>query len=1298
MKKTILSLLGGILILSSVYSRDEWIIPHGATTAQDLFAPPLAGMGGFSTSRGGSGASALNPAAEGEAQRIIFDAGYLALPRFGDDQDLGLGAINLGAIIPTRYGVFGGSARLLSSPYEAFPIDNSLLINVNAAKEIYPQLSLGAGLNLGFYTGNNWIISGDLGFRYNMGDLGPLGDFTWAITARSLGISWVPHAFTPAAGVAFDVLRIRGQGDAADPIKIRLAADLLGPGVQNLAGKLGLNLLIAERITVGTSTQFNIRETMDNAGPSPIPSIGVGVNFQLQTGGRRLMADRLPSDGDLQVNLAAKPLYEGIWAMGGGLTWHVGRVDTNPPRILIDYEEPQWFAPNNTGQADFLEIPLSITDERFVVEWTFEIQDEEGRVLRTIRNRELRPETQGIHNFFDRLLAVKTMVEVPPVLRWDGVYDNGDLAQDGIYYFTISAVDDSGNAAAIGPFPAHVDLTPPEIVLRPFVNQENIFSPGGGGDKDSLTIGQRGSVEDLWEGGIYNSLGQRIRTFRTTNASPADTVWDGTNDDGEIAADGVYSYRISARDRAQNFSEAALGNIVVNTQRPEVGLSIRYSHFSPNGDGIQDSQILSLHVPVQEGIVAWSLEIVNQSNLVQRTYSDPALPETLEFNGLNQAGRPLAEGEYRALLLVRYQNGLSSQAESAPFILDISPPRATVRGQGNIFSPFNPDSPLREMVISQEIDTEIPWVGEIHERGGPVVRTFRFSPGALPERISWDGLDDSGTLVGDGFYTYVLSGTDLAGNPGRSNVIEFEVDTRDTPVVLATDYRAFSPTGNSPRTSLNLLPQLKESEGVESWRIDIRETGTGSLVRTLEGSGALPPAIPWNGRNNGGLAAADGSYTAQLEVLYRNGNRPRSESSPFRVDTVPPQGELSAPYTIFAPNGNGRRESLPLTVRTGAEDTWTAEIRDRNNNIVRTWTWTGAAPENFEWDGRDQAGNIASDGTYSFAMSAEDEAGNRTRHELTNLVLDARIPRIFLTASAEAISPRPGAPAAAAGPIRFEVINSLPEGIESWVLEFLDEGGRVIQSLPSPLGGTGPIPSNLSWNGRTQGDSVEEGYFTPTLRVSYAKGDEVSVSSSPILVDVSGPVLSFRSSPQFFSPDNDGVDDELFIYLGMADPSPIADWSLEFYETEGTEQLFYRTNGRGTAARELIWDGRSNRSELVQGATDYRYLLRASDVLGNTSVLEGYITTDVLVIRDGDMLRIQIPSITFRANHADFIDIGQERLDNNEWVLRRVAEILNRFRDYRIIVEGHANPVLGTAREETEELQPLSLARSRFVI
>jgi outer membrane protein OmpA-like peptidoglycan-associated protein len=282
----------------------------------------------------------------------------------------------------------------------------------------------------------------------------------------------------------------------------------------------------------------------------------------------------------------------------------------------------------------------------------------------------------------------------------------------------------------------------------------------------------------------------------------------------------------------------------------------------------------------------------------------------------------------------------------------------------------------------------------------------------------------------------------------------------------------------------------------------------------------------------------------------------------------------------------------------------------------------------------------------------------------------------------------------------FSIILTPQEGIESWKLELKDdETGRVFRTWPAPgeAAASAP-PASIGWNGDDPAGTIREGRYAPTLTVNYTKGDMVSVSAPPVTVDVSGPVLGFSSRPEYFSPDNDGVEDELYISLSAADVSPIANWSLEIRETEGTKQLFYRIEGRGSPSERIVWDGRSNRGELVQAATDYSYTFRAADTLGNASAIDGVISIDVLVIRDGDMLKIQVPSITFRANAADFNGLPQDRSDTNTRVLRRIAEILNKFRDYRITVEGHANPVLGTAVEETNELQPLSLARAQAVV
>jgi outer membrane protein OmpA-like peptidoglycan-associated protein len=192
------------------------------------------------------------------------------------------------------------------------------------------------------------------------------------------------------------------------------------------------------------------------------------------------------------------------------------------------------------------------------------------------------------------------------------------------------------------------------------------------------------------------------------------------------------------------------------------------------------------------------------------------------------------------------------------------------------------------------------------------------------------------------------------------------------------------------------------------------------------------------------------------------------------------------------------------------------------------------------------------------------------------------------------------------------------------------------------------------------------------------------------------PALDVDLEPVPFSPDNDGVDDELVIGLSVADESPIQAWRFEILDRN--RRFFTEFTGRGQPATELIWDGRASDGELVISAEDYPYRFTVSDELGNRSTVEGVIPVDILVVREGDRLKVQIANITFEPNSpALVLDPDDERGAKNRAILERLAQIFDKYGTYNIRIEGHAVNVTGTEREEREELQPLSLARAQTV-
>ena len=1309
-------LFSAALLAAEVPAFPRW----GADAVPDLYAPNLAGSGGFSTGIGGAPASAINPAQGGTAQRIIFDLGYLGLAGFGNEKGYG-NAIEAGGLFPTRYGVFGASLKFIQSPFDAsFPVKWGIFGNINAAKEVYPRVSVGAGINFGVGAEWLWNLSGDLGFHWNIGTVGPFENFTWAVVLRSMGISWAPTWFTPASGLSLDLISIKGKKEGKkNPFKLNSSFNLEIPSAfyipqTSLILKLGLKAVIAETVNISLAwpggSGLNVRELAKGVQFTAIPSVGLGVNIILHSKDKKNAGRRLPSDGELAIDTAYKPLYYGVTALGAGITWTVGIADKKAPVTVIEYPQEQYFSPNNDGKGDYLEFPISITDERYVENWEWVIKDEDGNAVRSFKNKELRPETQGISGFFSRLSAVKTQVEVPPALRWDGIGDSGEMMPDGRYFFTVSAADDSGNAMTSETFSAVLKNAPPEVSIEAMDDAMRVFSPGGGGSKNAITITPKGSYEDAWESGIYNSSGEKIRSFENINGNPVPVTWDGRNDSGEIAPDGVYRFIIGATDKAQNSAEAALGNIIVNTIRPEVSIIINDPWFSPNNDGVKDSLAMNLLIPARGEIVDWNIQIKDRSGALQRTISAKDgggigsawtesragnVPDQCVFDGKNDSGIVMKEGEYRAELKVSYLNGYVSSAMSPSFTLKITPPSAKVSSE---FSSFNYSGIQNEMIIKQEGTKELVWTGEVRRANAPAgekpVRSYRFT-GTPPSEIRWDGQGEGGSLAVDGRYSYELYATDPAGNTGRSNMLSFTLNTKDTPVLITADTRAFSPNGDGIKDTVSLIPRIQEKEGVVNYKIDVLNA-SGLVIRSFEGRGLPPEAISWNGRTTANAMSPEGIYTARIELRYEQGNQPNAASLPFELDITPPKGAVSTPFTLFSPNGS--RSQIPLNVTSEGNDEWEAAIIGPGGRQIKTWNWKGKAPD-IAWDGKDAAGNAAADGSYQFMLQSTDEAGNSARHNISNIVLDSRVPGLILTASAAHIAPKPNQSEEL---VRFNIMCSLQEGIDNWSLELKDEKGTAVKRFASPSGASAraniTVPSSLSWNGLTDDGKIREGSFTPVLTVQYVKGDTATAEAAPVLVHVSGPVLSIAYRPEYFSPDNDGVDDDLFISLGAQSPAPIASWYLEIREPVSPFNLFYRIEGRGSPAPTVRWDGRSNRGELVQSATDYPVKYSATDILGNSSSIDSQIGVDVLVIRDGDRLRIMVPSIVFRENAADFIGIPADRAGNNIRVLRRIAEILNKFRDYKVQVEGHANPVTRTQREEREELQPLSEARARAIV
>ena len=223
----------------------------------------------------------------------------------------------------------------------------------------------------------------------------------------------------------------------------------------------------------------------------------------------------------------------------------------------------------------------------------------------------------------------------------------------------------------------------------------------------------------------------------------------------------------------------------------------------------------------------------------------------------------------------------------------------------------------------------------------------------------------------------------------------------------------------------------------------------------------------------------------------------------------------------------------------------------------------------------------------------------------------------------------------------------------------------------------------------------------PPVQQPPAANPNASPAAPAAPASAGAPVLGVSLSSRYFSPDGDGVDDILTITLSCRSEAPVSNWSFEIYEPEPPNLVFHQWSGSGNPPATLTWDGKNKEGELVQSASIYPFTFAAKNNQGNGAEYKGFIETDILIIKEGDVLRVQVPSIYFPPNRGDFNGLDAGLSASNQFVLGKIAVTLNRFRDYKVRIEGHANITAATLeariKEQVEELQPLSEVRSRTV-
>lgn len=987
------------------------------------------------------------------------------------------------------------------------------------------------------------------------------------------------------------------------------------------------------------------------------------------------------------------------------------------PLIALEVPEKatRHFSPNLDGAKDNLQIPLSIRKDGYLAKWKVlisRVENGKNVVIRTYEStsaKEISKLTAG--RFFQRLVEKKEKIAVPPFVAWNGFVEKAQgsnavlvPAPHGLYQVQIVAIDESENESRTPWITVSLDLIKPWVGLQA---EGVIFSPNGDGRKETLSFNlPKSNVEPL------DTVRLEIRS--ATNPLPQVWQWDGSklpavwswngNDPaGKPFAEGSYRVRVVAFDLAANSNLSPEWPVELVRTMETLTVAVSAPVFSPNGDGVLDQVSLALKASSRRGMESWVLSVrpAGTGNAVRTWRGTRDLAELVTFDGKDDQGKILTDGLYEIALAAGYDSGNAPEASVVRVEIDNTAPTVAAKALAANFIPVATREGRKELSLEfsgsgREGDR---FRLEILDDAKAVVWSSNL-PGA-PQNFAWDGHNQNGEVV-PGKYTAVVQGRDAVGNVARAETAVFDLIGEESKATTAPDVTSFSPGKGVGRDRVNLKTDITQKNLVTSESLVVFNDKK-EVVRRMT-TNTFIPVWTFDGFGEGGKTLPDGRYSYQVEYELNTGEKPVAMGRPLVLDTTAISLKAPRHPVVFSPNEDGRLDLLDVkldwesSIQNPEQDRLTLTVRDQKGKVHLQKAFSHPFPDHFVWDGKDQTGAPAPEGDYVIHLEAVDSAQNRSTFAGSPFTLVRAADTATVALSRSILSP--------ALKEKIEIIpgvGSQPRFLTNVSAFALDgKGGKI------PLA-TRKDPGAFVFTGKDiDGKPLKDGRYPIQIVAQFASGNVAVSETREVTVSGRAPEVRLVTQPEYFSPDNDGVDDHLRVGVKITHPLGVARSEMVLYrhirltnEKGRTVADFldgYRAAGQkpfkvwplpdGEIDAQWQWDGIGDNGDKVESANDYVLFLRSTDLAGNVTNVARPIPVDVLVEKLADgRLKIILNSITF--------GFDSSRLEGEDGlrVLDRLVYILGKFPEYRISIVGHTD-----SRGAPKHNLDLSTARAKSVL
>ena len=363
------------------------------------------------------------------------------------------------------------------------------------------------------------------------------------------------------------------------------------------------------------------------------------------------------------------------------------------------------------------------------------------------------------------------------------------------------------------------------------------------------------------------------------------------------------------------------------------------------------------------------------------------------------------------------------------------------------------------------------WTVQVIGAAG-TVKTFSGDGKSLPATLSWDGKNDSGSLVPGGTFTASLA-VDFGGKLPKGSAVTdaFVADMTPPTSVLTVSPAQITPSAQGLASPITLTVEATSLEAkVSGWTIKIFDSN-GTLFQTFDGTWP-DHTVTWDGKGTAGQYVQPSmTYSAEATVKDSYGLASVAKASVLvaaaaaqeqmpQASVPTGQDAIQASLNGFSPKSQTGPKDIQLYLTFGNPSgvhSWTVTLASSDQGKQKVFTGVaGSLPSSLAWNGENDSGAMSPDGTYTAALSVDYGNGTPTSAESTPFILDVTPPTGSVALSETLFSPEETSKT-----IGLTVDASSPVAkIESWTMKIISPEGVVFRTF------TGTWPQNqATWDG-----------------------------------------------------------------------------------------------------------------------------------------------------------------------------------------------------------------------------------------